>query len=472
MELTFIGHQSWMISDQNYNILVDPILLASFGASKYCQFNIVPSRSVDFRRLPPIDAIFLTTEHIQHFQPRTFASLKGIDSNPRIYVHPIFPKCAIDVLEELGFSVTRSDYEACTSIGSLKLSFHPNLEENLPWDIRVCSLLIESDFESVFIQSDSKPPKSAAEKLNSSRKRMLTIIATNNTFRTSHHQGAGLTNILPVRNSDNFGYVGVQALINTLHSPYQAFPLAKNFILSGGGYNDTIGVMSPPKWTHQDLASTANELSLGTKVHAPLPGKVFDTQNENWVDSGWIKQTDCNPKACEQDSWWKMGVLNPQIEGAKLLEDIDRELGRLSKALVMSDFGRQLLRVDEYLNRPLCSKRFIIQLEGSREDSLDLIFDMSTASFHKSEYSGDTAVRNFPFGIRVKLNDFIALFQGRSQIWEVATISARQWYLSSNINSPMAFLFEYFDESVQQGLSARVYKADLELFNPHDICAE
>src|SRR5205807_1394442 len=74
-ELVYIGQQSWLVRYGSANILVDPVLGETFGSSENLRFRIVPSRSVDIQRMPRIDAVVLTNEHIGHLD---FPSLNGL----------------------------------------------------------------------------------------------------------------------------------------------------------------------------------------------------------------------------------------------------------------------------------------------------------------------------------------------------------------------------------------------------------
>nr|EKV5077106.1 MBL fold metallo-hydrolase [Proteus mirabilis] len=52
MNLTFVGHQSWLISHKDTNILVDPVLGSKMGNSRYIKFDMYPPRDVDINNMP------------------------------------------------------------------------------------------------------------------------------------------------------------------------------------------------------------------------------------------------------------------------------------------------------------------------------------------------------------------------------------------------------------------------------------
>ena len=64
MEITFLGHQSWLISHESTHVLVDPILADRFGSND--GIEIYPPRTIDIEHFPPVSAIFLSHEHSDH----------------------------------------------------------------------------------------------------------------------------------------------------------------------------------------------------------------------------------------------------------------------------------------------------------------------------------------------------------------------------------------------------------------------
>ena len=52
MEVTLLGHQSWLITSGNTNILIDPVLYDSFGSGDDNSIEIYPPRLINFNVMP------------------------------------------------------------------------------------------------------------------------------------------------------------------------------------------------------------------------------------------------------------------------------------------------------------------------------------------------------------------------------------------------------------------------------------
>jgi L-ascorbate metabolism protein UlaG (beta-lactamase superfamily) len=76
MKATFLGHQSWLISSSNTNLLIDPVLYNSFGSDDDNSIEIYPPREINISRMPKIDAIILSHEHSDHFHIPTLIKFK------------------------------------------------------------------------------------------------------------------------------------------------------------------------------------------------------------------------------------------------------------------------------------------------------------------------------------------------------------------------------------------------------------
>jgi hypothetical protein len=466
MELTFIGHQSWMLSSGAHRILVDPILDISFGTNKNLQFELRPSRRVYLKKVPAPSAVILSTEHLQHFQPRSFKAMRDHGWHTPVFVHRLFPACAVEILTKLGFTVQRlADGEVMRS-GPFEFALFTNSATVLPWDRRVASVAFSEGAQSIVIQSDTIPSPRLANWITSGKRELVALIATNNSFAVRAGTGAGLSNIFPVRTRADYGAVGARSLIGSLLDPFKDFPFTPNLIIVGAGYRDTRGVMLPPQWTQSELAALANQLSLETRISAPRPGQCANLDLKMcWSKIEWISELPDHPPTVDvfADDPWRMLRLFPSSEPSDTEEQkLMAALSELAQAAILAPFGKTLVRTNRHLDRWLGRQRFVLQLMesvGGRDYSLDL----TDALFHEVPHTGDDALRRYPFGIRVSRADFIALLDGDIQIWELSLVCARQWYISQFTESPMAFLYSYFAESIRQDLAATSYARDLQI---------
>jgi hypothetical protein len=416
--------------------------------------------------MPRPAGVILTSEHIQHFQPRSFRWLTEIGVIVPVHVSNLMSAAAVEILKKMGFLVRRHSSGEEFEIGGLTMALFGNPKENLPWDRRAVSLYACDSGGAAIIQSDCKPSVQMRTHIAARSKPLNMIAATNNAVAVHPHSGAGLTNFLPMGGSTGDAYLGVRLLVDSLLSSFEGFPLVRHMSLSGGAFRDTGTLLQPLNWTNADLAKVANALSLGTMVHAPLPAESLDPENDvEWHDVSWVTRRLLSvpgPIVCGDEVLSFGSYLSQDIPIVDFSE-IAPELDRLAKVIVLSHFGRQLSQTHRYLGRYLGCERFCVQLVGADEDPIELVLDLAEVRFKIRDYSSDDAIRNYPFGIRAMRREFCALLIGGISVWEFSMISARQWYAGSRFASPMSCLYTFFDEAIRQDLAARHYDRDLAL---------
>ncbi len=119
MQLTFVGHASWLVRSGKSSLLTDPTLEATFTGGAW---EVSPSRQVSLRGLPKLDAIFISHAHRDHFD---VASLARLRRNCRVF-------CAADfeilyALDRLGFEdVVPVSPWSFHVLGGLELLFTPS----------------------------------------------------------------------------------------------------------------------------------------------------------------------------------------------------------------------------------------------------------------------------------------------------------------------------------------------------------
>jgi hypothetical protein len=85
LRVTYLGWQSWLVQGREANVLVDPLLFDDIGRGRPAARQrglFHPPRSFNPAALPPIDAVFITHEHEDHFDVRSLMAL-----SPAIPVH-------------------------------------------------------------------------------------------------------------------------------------------------------------------------------------------------------------------------------------------------------------------------------------------------------------------------------------------------------------------------------------------------
>ncbi len=115
LRAVFLGHQGWLLSSESTRMLVDPLLTEGFGHGGMAG-SVFPGRTIDLGQLSPIDAVFLTHEHDDHFD---IASLLRLDRDIPIFISARSSVALAGFLSGLGFAVRSVEPNSITRIGDL-----------------------------------------------------------------------------------------------------------------------------------------------------------------------------------------------------------------------------------------------------------------------------------------------------------------------------------------------------------------
>lgn len=459
MQLTMIGHESWSLQAGDCHVLIDPVLGGGFGSDADRQFAIVPARNVDLQRMPAVDGIVLTTEHLQHFHP---ASLRRLSSDcghllkrKVVYVPELFPGAAEAIVRACGYEVRRVDTQAEFVIGKLSLRFYMPCTEVLFWDSRVASLHVEHQGrEAVFIQSDTRIADAYFADVNSGAVAWPQVMVMTNNFQCSGTQGPiGLDNLLPVPDQRYTRLSGLRLLDEIVHKPMRRLTQVPTLLLAGNGYRDPFGKMHHP-WSNLELAQICSELSLLRAVHSLTPGESFDVaparpgEPADWICASEEQVGPCPPKGRRQ---------TVSLDTQRIKAHLDE----MARTWLITRYGQVLMAQSNYLGRPVGPCRAVLQL--TRDDGVgqQWLLDVSRVEFVEVPDEGEGAIKRYPYGIRVDHGDFCKLVLGELQIWELLNLSASQWYVCDRYDSPLAFWLEYYNEQVEYGRALRSYELSL-----------
>ncbi|MFJ3521398.1 MBL fold metallo-hydrolase [Pseudomonas sp. NPDC090203] len=459
MKATMIGHESWSLRAGNSHVLIDPVLDSGFGSDANRQFTIVPARIVDLQRMPPVDGIVLTTEHLQHFHP---ASLRRLSSDyghllkrKVVYVPELFPGAAEAIVRTCGYEVQRIDSQVEFVIGSMSLRFYMPRTEVLFWDCRVASLHVEHQGrEAMFIQSDTRIADAYFTDVNSGVIAWPQVMVMTNNFQGSRAQGSlGLDNLLPVLDQRYTRVSGLRLLDELVNKPVRRLNRVPTLILAGNGYRDPYGKAHHP-WSNLELAQICSELSMLRAVHSLAPGESFDVASAlHGEPADWICMSE---QPAETSSATRRRRTFPQDSVL-----IKAHLDEMARAWLITRYGQILMTQSNYLGRPIGSCRAVLQL--TRDDGVcqQWLLDVSRVEFVEVPVEGEEAIKRYPYGIRVDYDDFCQLLLGELQIWELLNLSASQWYVCDRYDSPLAFWLEYYSEQVDYGRALRSYEISL-----------
>ncbi|MEU6561970.1 MBL fold metallo-hydrolase [Nocardia nova] len=465
MELTttYIGQQSWMLTAGTTRVLVDPVLTESFGNSDELRFEIWPPRRVEAAELPRIDAVVITNEHLDHFH---VPSLRMLPADTVVIVPSVLPQVCIDTIEAVGLRPVLLAHGEPYAIADTVVRLFQGSPEAPSWESRVTSLYFgpQDSGSGIFVQSDTEVELDDAVRQCDP----VVYISTHNAqICPPGHLGA-FENMLPFESETGHNTVGVDILQSVLNQPMTLFPQVKFILLSGTGYLQRPRKHGKFLWSDlAQLEMVANRLSIDTKMVGLTPGRSAVFSGETWTteDTGWIAplpDTEAEPDldgASDIDLNAELPALFGDTATPSDRDLITRELDAMAPLLMLSPLGKALINTNTYLGERVGSVRFAVCLRGFVDDEAQVFgLDFNRARFVPVEGDVRTALMAIPSGIDCHTSDLAAVLRGRIHIWELATSRLRQWYLTSRMDSPVAFLYTLYSEQVRPDLAETMYR--------------
>jgi hypothetical protein len=134
LETTFLGHQGWRFATAQATILVDPLLVESFGHRGGVGV-VYPPRRLDIAALGPVDAVLLTHEHEDHFN---IPSINRLSRDIPIIVPERSSSAMRGFLRSAGFDVKPVAAGGTITIADLQITTFPadhvRHDEQDEWD--------------------------------------------------------------------------------------------------------------------------------------------------------------------------------------------------------------------------------------------------------------------------------------------------------------------------------------------------
>ncbi|MGH1343406.1 MAG: MBL fold metallo-hydrolase [Nannocystales bacterium] len=282
LRAALLGHQGWLLSSSSTRVLVDPLLTAGFGHGGLAG-AVFPGRVIDLGRLSPIDAVFLTHEHDDHFD---IASILRLDRRIPILISARSSFALSEFLRAHGFEVRRLEPNSVTRVGDLDLQVfvadHRTTPDADEWDV-LPFIVSDATRQGVFASSVDVPmPSTMLEVLVEMPGWPGVVCIANNTTDTRFvTRGAGVLS----RSDDT------EALARVLVCRFDAWArrleLPRFIAITGGGWRhppelewvDTLAFSVEPG----RLASSLSK-ALGTRVHAMLPGEGIALEGSRTTD--------------------------------------------------------------------------------------------------------------------------------------------------------------------------------------------
>lgn len=466
MKLTYLGHQGWMISHLNTNVLVDPIFTRSFGTSSALRFHVYPPRRINMADMPKISAVVVTNEHLDHFH---LISLQLIPKDIPIIMSDFMPQASIDILEADGQTVLQAKNGENIEISDIKLRLYLGDESSEFWEKRVCHAYFYTGELAVFIQSDAMVSHQFKEDIeNELCIPPLVFVTTNNSQIPPQDIRGAFDNVLPLAEDNiNHGPYGIRLLFELLTRYTEGLPYIPYIVLNGGGY-----VQEPMKHglfllgDQKILSEQANKLCLGQKIIGPYPGDclvlnqgIIEIEKSDWIDIDEQKIESIKKQGAidSKDVLQKGPIIPLETHSDSINILIEEELQIMAKCILLSKLGSFIIATDEYLDGPVNSNRFIINLNRVNELPIQYVLNINKCKFVEIEIPENEMITHFPYGIDMYFSDFVALLEGKIHIWELATARMNQWYLCSRLESPVAFLYRYFSEQVRPSIAKKMY---------------
>lgn len=474
MRLTFLGHQSWLLQLGSTSLLIDPLLLPAFGHSPGVDFRVYPPRVLDLDRLGPVDAVFLTHEHLDHFH---LPSLDRLDRRTPVLVSELMPQCVVDAVTEIGFSVRVLPVHATVRIGEIELTLYPAGAATIYWEKRVVQILARAAdgshagvlFAVDAVLADSFVDSVASGVLPAPR----AIVCANNSQVTPPGVPNARSNVLPISDGTAGGLQGLRILHSVLVDFPERVPGVSELILSGNGFLGAHGFAHLFS-DHRRFAEICNELAVGQQVLGPTPGDVLDLQGRparqsraDWIRLDEEALAEIGSRQAAQVASRREAEFAPITERLpddgrtrRALESVLAELPALARAIMVAPMGQLALSTHVHARGSLGPRRIALCIRdgpGARDQNFAL--DFNRAAFVEIDMPRSELPERYPFGLEIHLSDFAALLDGRLQIWDLAATAIRSWFVGGPYENWMSFLFVHYGEQLRPDLATKVYAA-------------
>lgn len=483
VHLTFVGHQTWHISDGRNSVLLDPILCRAFGPTGV-PFEVWPPRDVDTTAMPDLAALILSHEHLDHFH---LPSLDRLARTIPLYTGMTVPVAVVEAIEALGFTVHRRDFTEPLIIGDLEITLYPAGAKTMFWESRVAQPLIRlvgEDGGGVFIGVDADLSDTYLARLEDGAVPVPDLaIVSNNSQSVPYGAPSTDTNLLPGLDGPHQRSTGLYVLHSLLLGYLAPLTGVRQVALCGNGFTAPLAPHGPFLYgDHRALAEHANALQHLFTVHGPRPGDILTLTSDGEVTcstASWITP-DLEAETVQLDKLATFLAAGPQQVApvattaaldpavwAEAAEVLAAELPCLALALLTTRTGTLAVGMNEYLaGEPLGGERLALRLldpPGRPGEAEVWMWDVTGPAFIRQteQTSREQDMARVPFGIELFHQDMIALLQGRAQIWDIMGGSSQGWHVGDPLDSPVYALLAAYGEHQRPDLAAACYARSL-----------
>lgn len=472
LELTFLGHQTWLVQGGGHSVLIDPVLKEAFGLPGRAECRVWPPRRIDAGLMPRPDAIVLTHEHLDHFH---LPSLDLLDRQVPVYTGPLLPAPVEEAIVRLGFEVRRVDHTEAIGLGDLRVTLYPAGARTLFWEDRVVQPCLQvADGPAVFIAVDADPSDLYLQQVAEGVQPVPRVaVVSNNSQIVPPGMPASSVNLLPGMDGTRHK-TGLSVLNQLLLEVLAPLDGIADVVLCGNGFLPPASPHGPFLYSdHPKMTSAANGLQNLFRVHGPRPGDrlTIPASPAEQVTSGqvgWVRiDEDFEYEALVAHAAFLADSSNvelsplaePAVDRNQALAEIRAALPRLGRELLATSTGMLACSIHEYLSGALGPHRAVLRLkDGPRGELLQFAWDVTTADFVQVEPTGrEEAMAAYPFGAEMFFQDYFALLTGRLQVWDVAGGAMECWHIGRPLDSLVYALFGIYGEHQRPDLAALSY---------------
>lgn len=481
MHLTFVGHQTWHISDGRHSVLLDPVVCRAFGPTGV-PFEVWPPRDVDTTAMPAPTALILSHEHLDHFH---LPSLARLDRDIPLYTGMTVPAAVTEAIEALGFTVHRRDFTEPLLIGDLEITLYPAGATTMFWESRVVQPLIRlAGAGGAFIGVDADLSDTYLTHLEHGTVPLPDMaIVSNNSQSVPYGAPSTDTNLLPGLDGPHQRATGLHVLHSLLEVYLAPLTGVPHVALCGNGFTAPLAPHGPFLYgDHRALAEHANALQHVFTVHGPRPGDVLTLAADGTVThstASWITPdleaetalTDKLAAFLDDGPQQVAPVATTAALDPDTWDQADRlltaELPRLARALLTTRTGTLALGMGDYLaGEPLGSQRLALRLldpPGRPGQAQVWMWDITGPTFVRQDEptSREQDMARVPFGLELFHQDMIALLEGRAQIWDIMGGSSQGWHVGDPLDSPVYAFLGAYGEHQRPDLAAACYTRSL-----------
>jgi L-ascorbate metabolism protein UlaG (beta-lactamase superfamily) len=471
IEITFVGHQTWLLSAAGTNVLVDPILGTRFGNSieSMYEMRLYPPRRVDFDAMPEIHAAIVSHEHIDHFNLETFARLPRTCA---VLVGKLMLDSVVRAIEALGFSVRRFELGEVFRIGAFSCALYPATAVDVGYERRVTQMHFWTAPDcNVYNAVDcGLSPQLLADIEDGRVPAVRNLILSNNGMWPTDGARRAYYNINERAADSREGISCLRDIFDCV----QQLPSVEHVYLMGNGLLPWGGEYGPFIWSDNAvLATLVNELSQGPIVFGPYPGDQYVVspslaeRKAPWIEFDRNEMAALEKLAAQNRDKPRpepLPALTRPFESddaaTRALVEVEAELQRFAHAFLASDIGQTLQVLDDPQYPDLGPRRLVMRFQGGPGGrAVQYALDVNRAAFLLDDTPRDALVDTFPHGIEMQLCDFHAIVTGRLGVWDIFFAPVPSWYPESK-DAPMDHILtamgNVYGEQARPDLACRI----------------